>query len=460
MQLFLSYSRDDADTVHRLVERLERTGHTTWLDTDDIVGSDAWRASIVEGLRAADAVVLVLSPRSMASTYVEREVVLAAELRRPVVPVLLEETGLTDSVLFELAGRQQVRFAGRPFDDGVTDLLAALAEVTPRGAAPASPAPSPSPGPGRNRRRLATIGAATAVVAALAIAALARRDDDRGGPTVDAAAVTAAGATTATTATTGSTGSPVALAAQVWYAGFRIEVTSYAHDAAAERVTVTLRATSDQDAPADPATLFDGDATLEWPGGRAVGSCACSTRLPRGALAPVTATFAVDATFDRRAARLVFGDPTQHLARVPLDGGPVTGDVPIDRELTGTLDDGAGTTFTVERVRVLPAVCRGLADAVELGPALEGTWSVLVTGTVRYDGTYPTNFGVATLTGPDGVTVGSSTLAASVYALDPGVPRGGVGICFPVTGPVAGAYRVRAAARDIPPAQDGFVITL
>ena len=47
MRLFVSYSRSDAQFVERLTHGLEADGHDVWVDTEDIAGSEQWRASIV-----------------------------------------------------------------------------------------------------------------------------------------------------------------------------------------------------------------------------------------------------------------------------------------------------------------------------------------------------------------------------------------------------------------------------
>ena len=108
VRLFLSYSRQDAAFVSRLVDGLEARGHDAWVDTEDIRGSEPWRASIVAGIRQAEAVVLVISPRSMASANVEREITVAREHHKRVVPAVLEPAPLPQGLEYDLAGVQQV----------------------------------------------------------------------------------------------------------------------------------------------------------------------------------------------------------------------------------------------------------------------------------------------------------------------------------------------------------------
>ena len=90
MRVFISYSRQDSAFVSQVVEFLQKSHHEVWLDASDIRGSEEWRESVVTAIRSADVVILVVSPRSMASEDVEREITVAAEEHRQIVPVLLE----------------------------------------------------------------------------------------------------------------------------------------------------------------------------------------------------------------------------------------------------------------------------------------------------------------------------------------------------------------------------------
>src|SRR5262245_41261055 len=133
MRIFMSYSRRARRFVPRLVDFLSENGHEAWLDASDIRGSQEWRQSIVEGIRSADVVILVISPRSIESTDVRREVTVAAEVGRRIVPVELERAELSSGLQYELAGVQNVSFVGRPFDEAAARLLHAI-EPTQDGA--------------------------------------------------------------------------------------------------------------------------------------------------------------------------------------------------------------------------------------------------------------------------------------------------------------------------------------
>lgn len=88
--IFISYSQDDAALVsNRILKRLEDAPLRFWQDIVDLKPGELWQASIDRALRNAAAVVLVLSPASLASRYVAYEWAYAIGARIPLIPVLV-----------------------------------------------------------------------------------------------------------------------------------------------------------------------------------------------------------------------------------------------------------------------------------------------------------------------------------------------------------------------------------
>lgn len=138
MKVFLSYSRKDAPFVRDLSADLEERGIDVWLDTDDLSSADddRWRRSVVQGIRESVALVVVLSPDSVHSGSVEREITIAAEMARRIIPIVHRACELQDGFLFELAGVQRVDFVEQTYDDALAQLTrrigtAAQAKVLP-----------------------------------------------------------------------------------------------------------------------------------------------------------------------------------------------------------------------------------------------------------------------------------------------------------------------------------------
>jgi simple sugar transport system substrate-binding protein/ribose transport system substrate-binding protein len=119
--LFVSYSRIDGKFVQRLADDLRAAGYTVWVDISGLRGGDDWVREIDEKIRACDAMVLTLSPDSIASEWVRRETTLAQHLDKPVVPVMPRDTNLP----VHLITTQFVDFRS-DYDDALPKLLEAL----------------------------------------------------------------------------------------------------------------------------------------------------------------------------------------------------------------------------------------------------------------------------------------------------------------------------------------------
>jgi hypothetical protein len=125
VHVFLSYSRRDAAFVGRLADDLMTRGIDSWLDTDDLPteNEDRWRRSVVQGIRESDAIILVLSPDSVRSAAVERELTIGAEMKRRIVPIMHRRCTLSDGVMFELAGLQRTDFVDQPYEAALDELV-------------------------------------------------------------------------------------------------------------------------------------------------------------------------------------------------------------------------------------------------------------------------------------------------------------------------------------------------
>jgi WD40 repeat protein len=94
--VFVSYSRRDADFVQRLASALGERGKEAWIDVDGIRDGEVFPAALRSAIEHSDGFVFVVSPESVASTYCEQEVEHALELNKRIVPVLVRpvEDGL------------------------------------------------------------------------------------------------------------------------------------------------------------------------------------------------------------------------------------------------------------------------------------------------------------------------------------------------------------------------------
>ena len=109
--IFISYSSKDREKAEQLTELLSSAGLSVWIDRQGIVGAEKWATEIVEGIKGCSTFILLISPRSVESENVLRELSLASEKRKRVLPVDLEPTELPTSFEYPLAGLQRVGFS-------------------------------------------------------------------------------------------------------------------------------------------------------------------------------------------------------------------------------------------------------------------------------------------------------------------------------------------------------------
>src|SRR6266498_1630225 len=108
--VFISYSRKDSATVDHIVAGLDEDKFEAWIDREEIHGGDLWREEIVEAIDDAYAFVLMLSPDSVASDNVRKEVDLAEGAAKALIPVLLAPAKLPSRLRYQLAGIQWIEY--------------------------------------------------------------------------------------------------------------------------------------------------------------------------------------------------------------------------------------------------------------------------------------------------------------------------------------------------------------
>ena len=97
--VFMSYSRRDEAVMRRVAAFLRKQGINVWVDNEKLVpGTPIWEAEIEKAIKAATAIIVVLSPDSKNSEWVRREITLADQYRTRIFPVLVrgdEEASIT-----------------------------------------------------------------------------------------------------------------------------------------------------------------------------------------------------------------------------------------------------------------------------------------------------------------------------------------------------------------------------
>jgi hypothetical protein len=215
-KVFISYSRKDIDFARRLAGDLEKAGYDVWWDLTDLRGGDDWPRVIPAAIESSDKFIIVLSPNSVVSDWVEKEYTHALSLRKKIIPILLKPS----SIPFALNTINYVDFTGEDYAASLNNLLSVLGYT----GEPIVPAPPPF----ALRKYIIPIGIGLLIL----LAFLAR------------ACLTSPPTTTGTTDTPSSTATPVVI----------ITGTDTPTLKPTDSPTATLTPTKEEPTPADTPT--------------------------------------------------------------------------------------------------------------------------------------------------------------------------------------------------------------
>lgn len=124
--LFISYARRDQTLVIPYLESLRERGISIWIDQSGIDGATLWSAEIVEAIKQSKVVMVMCSSASLTSPHVAREIFLATEESKPLLPVYLEPVDVPSSVRYHLVGIQHVEVFQNDFEKNIHNILRAL----------------------------------------------------------------------------------------------------------------------------------------------------------------------------------------------------------------------------------------------------------------------------------------------------------------------------------------------
>ncbi len=132
--IFISYRRSDRELVAHIVRKLEERGASVWYDAEIEGGAD-WREIIVDALSNSDMLVIFFSEACNHSRQLKKELAVADNMEKPVVPILIENTKPKGAYLYELADRNWLQAFPDPMSHTreIVDHLIALAEKSPGG---------------------------------------------------------------------------------------------------------------------------------------------------------------------------------------------------------------------------------------------------------------------------------------------------------------------------------------
>ena len=125
-EVFISYSSKDRERVTPIVKQLESHGVSVWFDQEGIEGSDLWRSEIVKGIEGCKVLLLMASETAVASKNVVKEVSLASDRNKRLLPVYLEAVQIPETLEYQLAGIHHITYYSGEEDQNINRILRSL----------------------------------------------------------------------------------------------------------------------------------------------------------------------------------------------------------------------------------------------------------------------------------------------------------------------------------------------
>lgn len=125
-QVFISYAREDKEFVDRLVRDLEAEKFDVWIDRDDIRAGEGWVGAISKAIGDCAAFIIVMSSYSVNSKTVERELFLADQYDKHILPLFVQTSVLSPNLKLLLGARQWIDFEGGDYARATRMVLDAL----------------------------------------------------------------------------------------------------------------------------------------------------------------------------------------------------------------------------------------------------------------------------------------------------------------------------------------------
>lgn len=151
---FISYESTNKSIAFKVCEYLEANGVTCWIAPRDIHAGE-YAGEITRALKSADNLVVICSSSTSKSPHVRNEVSLAFGAGCKIVPFVLKDVDLDDSLEYYFAGKQRV-YADESIDKGLANLLSVLTGQ-----------PSDVPSIKKNKHSFVYIAVATLIIIAL-----------------------------------------------------------------------------------------------------------------------------------------------------------------------------------------------------------------------------------------------------------------------------------------------------
>jgi hypothetical protein len=118
-RVFISYSRNDLNFVQGFAQTLMSNGIDVWWDLSSLQGGDDWTDAIPQAIENCAICVVVLSPNSVQSDWVQKEYTYALNQKKRIVPLLYQAC----KIPFALVNINYIDIQGPKYQKGIGDII-------------------------------------------------------------------------------------------------------------------------------------------------------------------------------------------------------------------------------------------------------------------------------------------------------------------------------------------------
>ena len=145
--IFISYSRADHAIVDTFVQRLESAGYKVWIDRTGIYTGTRFKAVLVQAIENSEIFLFFSSKAANASSWTAKEIAIAVDRQKKIIPIKLDSTRYNPDVEFDLINLDYVDYTNKSTRDQELDKLMRSLErlLPPRLQKPKDPKDSQKP---------------------------------------------------------------------------------------------------------------------------------------------------------------------------------------------------------------------------------------------------------------------------------------------------------------------------
>lgn len=109
--IFISYSRKDSEIVESFCSNFVQAGYSVWIDRAGIESGATFKATIVQAIKDSRVIIFFSSNASNNSAWTAKEIAIAVENRKTIIPIRLDSTGYSDEVMFDMINKDYIDYS-------------------------------------------------------------------------------------------------------------------------------------------------------------------------------------------------------------------------------------------------------------------------------------------------------------------------------------------------------------